>query len=42
MTEDEDEIHYLKDIDCLYEWSKNKVDLICSEKDNFQSIIKKM
>lgn len=41
MTEGEDEIHYLKDIDCLYKWSKNKVDLICSEKDNFQSIIKK-
>jgi NAD-dependent DNA ligase len=30
----------LKDINCSYKWSKNKVDLICVEKDNFQSIIK--
>ena len=30
----------LNDVDCAYTWSKNKVDLICSNKDNHHSTIK--
>lgn len=44
VTQDEeqtyDEAFYFKDVDCSYEWSKNKVDIICSEKEHFQSVIK--
>ena len=30
----------LCDVDCTYTWSKNKVDMICSNKDNHHSTIK--
>lgn len=31
---------YLKDVDCSYSWSKNHVDIICNQHDNYQRSIK--
>ena len=36
-----DESKYFKEIPYSYQWSKNKVDLICDDKDNYESCIKK-
>ena len=36
-----EESKYFKGIPYSYQWSKNKVDLICSESDNYESCIKK-
>lgn len=36
-----DEEQYFKDASYNYVWSKNKVDIICTDKDNYNSIIKK-
>lgn len=37
----DDESFYFKEIQCSYEWSKNRVDLICNDTDNHLSCIKK-
>ncbi len=39
-SEDTNESTYFGDIQCSYVWSKNKVDLICCDKDLYTSIIK--
>ena len=39
-SEDTNESTYFGDIQCSYVWSKNKVDLICCDKDLYTSVIK--